>query len=60
MDFRSVINYICGGLGILIILFGLIVRMGMLSQVEAARGMVPIILGAVILLWSWYSQNRRK
>lgn len=60
MDFRSVINYICGILGACIIVFGLIVRMGMLSQVEPARGMVPIILGAVILLWSWYSQNRRK
>lgn len=59
MDFRTVINYICGILGACIIIFGLLVRMGFLSQVESGRGMVPIILGAVILLWSWYSQKRR-
>ncbi len=59
MDFRTIINYICGILGACIIIFGLLVRLGFLSQVEPARGMVPIILGAVILLWSWYSQKRR-
>lgn len=59
MDFRSIINRVCGIAGICIIIFGILVKAGIIGQVEPERGMVPIILGAVIVLWSWYSQHRR-
>lgn len=59
MDMRSIIDLVCGVLGICIVIFGIIVRTGMLDQVDPGRGMVPIILGTVIALWSWMSLKRR-
>jgi len=59
MNFRSVINWICGILGCLVIIFGIVVEMGFLN-VDSSRGMTPIVLGAIILIWSVYSEKRRK
>ncbi len=58
---KKIVNLICMIAGIAVIVFGIAVKAGALEHVEPGRGMVPIVLGAVIVIWSLISlaRNRR-
>lgn len=58
MDKRVLVNTICGICGALAMIFGLLVRMGVVSAVPASRGMAPIVLGAIIVIWSLLMRKR--
>lgn len=52
MDKRVLINTVCGVCGVLVMTFGLLVKLNVISAVPASRGMAPIVLGAIIVIWS--------
>lgn len=52
------INAVCGIIGALVVIFGLLVRLDMIPGVSASRGMAPIVLGAVIAAWSLFMRKR--
>ncbi len=60
MDLRAVINLVCGILASCCVLFGIIVRMGLLSQVVPEKGMVPIVLGGIIAIFSFWGLRKAK
>lgn len=58
MDKRVLVNTVCGACGVLVMIFGLLVKLGMISAVPASRGMAPIVLGAIIVVWSLLMRKR--
>ena len=60
MDARNIVNLICLIAGIGVIVFGILLRAGMFPQADPARGLLPIILGAIIVLWNGYSLKRHR
>ena len=60
MDIHKIVNIICLICGIAVFLFGVIIRMGFLPHIIPPKGMVLIILGGVIILWSAVSMWRRR
>ncbi len=58
MNIPKAVNIFCGVAGVLVILFGVIVKAGMISAVPASRGLAPIILGAIIVVWSLFMKKR--
>ena len=55
MDSRDVVNLICLIVGVGAFICGVMIRAGMIPQTVPARGLVPMILGIIIVVWNGYS-----
>ena len=60
MDVRGIVNLVCGIAGALVVLFGILVLASVIPGVVSSRGMAPVFLGGIILLWSLISGRRRR
>ncbi|MDO4868892.1 MAG: hypothetical protein Q4A65_01180 [Bacillota bacterium] len=58
MNIHTVVNIICGVLGICVLIFGLIVGMGMMATVPPNKAVVLFVLGGIIVVWAFVSQRR--
>ena len=60
MDIYKVGNIICGGLGICVLIFGVLVALGMIGNVPQNKAVVLFLLGGIIVLWAWLSNRRHR
>lgn len=58
MDIKKFVNMFCLILGVSVIIFGIIVLVGRMNGVDSARGIIPIFLGVIVVLWSGVSMIR--
>ena len=54
------VNIICGGLGICVLIFGVLVALGMIGNVPQNKAVVLFLLGGIIVLWAWLSNRRHR
>lgn len=52
MDIKKAVNVFCLIMGVCVIIFGGVVIMGAIDNIESERGIVPIFLGGIIILWA--------
>ena len=58
MNIHTIVNIICGILGICVIIFGALVAGGMIGNVPSNKAVVLFFLGGIIVLWALISQKR--
>ena len=58
MSVHTVVNIICGILGICVLLLGAAVGLGMVGNVPPNKAVVLFFLGGIIVVWAWISQKR--
>ncbi len=60
MNIHKVVNIFCLIMGICVLVFACLVKMGMIDDVLPSKSAMPFILGAIIVLWSVVSMFRHR
>lgn len=58
MNLYTIVNIICGALGICVLFFGALVAGGTIGTVPQNKAVVIFFLGAIIIVWALISQRR--
>ena len=58
MNIHTIVNIICGALGVCVLIFGALVGLGMIGNVPPNKAVVLFLLGGIIVLWALLSQRR--
>lgn len=58
MDIHKIVNIFCGIAGIGVVVFALVVKMGMIDNVDPSKSTLPLILGIIIIAWAAVSHMR--
>lgn len=58
MNVYTVVNIICGVLGVCVLIFGALVGLGMIGNVPPNKAVVLFLLGGIVVVWALISQKR--
>ena len=60
MNVKKVVNLFCLIVGIAVLIFGCVVRAGMIPTAEPGRSLTMFVLGGIIVLWALVSMRRNR
>lgn len=58
MNVHTIVNIICGIVGVCVLIFGTLVGLGMIGRVPPNKAVVLFFLGGIIVVWALLSQRR--
>lgn len=58
MNIHTIVNIICGILGVCVLIFAAVVATGHAGNVPPNKAVVLFLLGGIIVLWALISQKR--
>lgn len=60
MDIKKIVNIVCLIVGLAVICFSIVMKSGLLANLDPNRFMLPLLLGFIIVLWSGISLYRNR